>query len=258
MIDLFDLYKRFCSDVNTFQGGLFRPERDFEQNVNTISQDTWNEWTVQAEKTQEIDDGLAPFLKIINVIVASTRGNYGLALYPKDYGRYSAARILLHQESCLCDDGKDTYEDGYCSKKGIAETELQKQVKLEAYKDGIVEQQFYKVESSKWASLLTHEKKCPTLENPALTQFEGGFKVAPRQVSVVVLDYYIKPKYAKFAYTIAPGNLQVGSGDYIIYDQANSGKLEWPETMIPFFIDKLREVYSRFTRDGNLYQMSKK
>ncbi len=257
MIDLFDLYNRFCSDNNTFQGGFVRPERDFERKVNSLSQEIWNEWTALAEKTQEIDDNLAVFLKSVNVIISKSTGNFGIAIYPKDYGRYSVARTILHKDACLCDTSKDQYENGVCTKEGKTETEIEKQERIEKYKDGITEGLCTKVESSRWASMLDHKKKCPTIQDPGITQFEGGFKIAPRQVSVVVLDYYIKPKYAKFIFTIAAGNPQTGSGDYMVYDAAASGKLEWPETMIPFFLDKLREYYPRFTRNAQLFQMSK-
>lgn len=259
MIDLFDLYNRFCSDVNTFQGGFVRPQRDFERNVNSISQEIWEEWTNQAEKTQEINDNLSVYLKSVNVIVGPGAGNYGIAKYPKDsagniiYGRYSAARVLVHGEQCVCDEDSDIYENGACK----VETEIEKQERIEKYKDGITERRIDKIESSKWASYLEHKYKCPTFENPGLTQYDQGFKIAPRQVSVVVLDYFIQPKYAKFVYTTAPPNLQTGAGDYIIYDEAQSGKLEWPSTMIPFFLDKLRTMYARFTRDTGLFQMSK-
>lgn len=258
MIDLFDLYNRFCSDNNTFQGGFVRPERDFERLVNSISQDIWNEWTAQAEKTQEIDDNLSVFLKSINVIVTPSSGNYGIAQYPPTYGRYSVARVLFHNDKCLCDTSKDQYEEGVCKKTGVDETEIEKQERNDRYKSGIIEVLCTKVESSKWASMLEHKTKCPTLENPGITQIDKGFKVAPRTVSVIVLDYYIKPKYAKFIFTIAAGNPQTGAGDYLVYNALQSDKLEWPETMIPFFLDKLREAYSRYTRDAQLFQMSKK
>jgi len=258
MIDYFDLYNRFLADNNTFQGGTVRPERDFERWVNSISQDIWNEWTAQAEKTQEIDDNLAPFLKSVNVIVGAAAGNYGIAKYPPDYGRYSVARVLLHKEGCLCDTSKDQYEEGLCKKKGTEETELEKTERNDKYKDGITEALCTKIGSSKWASMLDHKKKCPTIEKPGITQIDKGFKVAPRQVSVIVLDYYIKPKYAKFVFSIAAGNPQTGAGDFLVYNATQSDKLEWPETMIPFFLDQLREIYSRYTRDGQLFQMSKK
>lgn len=257
MIDIFDLYNKFCADNNTFQGGFVRPERDFVNLVNTTQFDIWNDWTASAEKTQEINDGLAPFLISLNILVKPSTGNYGIAAYPKDknkeYGRYSVARVLSHKEECLCEDGKDIYDGGECK----PETEEEKKARNEKYKDGITEVLCTKVESSKWASLLEHKTKCPTFENPAVTQFNEGLKVAPRKVSVIVLDYYKKPTPAKFAYTLAPGNPQTGAGDYIVYDKNNSVQLEWSETMIPYFIKRLSDAYAKYTRDPQLAQMNK-
>lgn len=253
-IDLNDLWLRFCSDNNTFQGGMLRPARDYERLVNSISQDFWNEWTLQDEKTQEIIDNLSPFANTINIIVGSGDGNYGIAKYPKQYGRWRSARSLWHEQKCMCEQGSDVYENGECITN---ETELQKIQRIERYKDGIVETQITKVENSHWANCLAHKTKCPTVQDPKLTQYAGGFKVAPRQVSVIVLDFYVQPKYAKFAYTIAPGNPQTGAGDYIVYNQGASGKLEWPETMIPYFLKELQKKYAKFTRDATLFQMNK-
>lgn len=254
MIDPFVLWQRFCSDNNTFQGGLFRPARDYVENINAISLKAFADFTAQDEKDQQIDDWLAPFADTINIIVSQTAGNWGLAKYPKEYEAYKAARSLQHKDQCLCEEGHSTYKDGQCVDK---ETDIQKLERVERYKDGIYEATITKVESSKWGACLEHETKCPTFEDPKLTQFKDGFKVAPRQVSVIVLDFYKKPKDAIFAYTIAPGNPQTGAGDYLIYDKANSQSLEWPESMIPYFLDKLQKIYAKFTRDQILFQMSK-
>jgi len=254
MIDPFDLWKKVCSNNNTFQGGFFRPARDYIENLNSMSLEAFATFTGQDEKTQQIDDWLAPFANTINIIVTPTAGNWGLAKYPTEYEAWKAARSLQHKAQCLCEDGAPIYKDGVCVDK---ETEIQKLERVERYKDGIFEATVTKVESSKWSACLEHETKCPTFESPKVTQFKDGFKVAPRQVSVIVLDYYKKPKEAKFAYTIAPGNPQTGAGDYLIYDLPNSQPLEWPASMIPYFLDKLQKIYSKFTRDQLLFQMNK-
>lgn len=263
MIGVFTLWQRFCADNNVFQGGMFRPERDFEASINSISQEAFATFTAQDEKNQQIDDWLAPFANTVNIIVTSTSGNWGLAAYPTEtvngkkvsiYGAWKAARSLQHKDQCLCEEGHSIYKEGACVDK---ETDIQKLQRAERYKDGIVERPITKVESSHWGACLEHLTKCPTFENPKLTQFKDGFKVAPRQVSVIVLDYYKIPKKAKFAYTIATGNPQTGAGDYLIYDATNSVDLEWPESMIPYFLEKLQMIYAKFTRDPLLFQMSK-
>jgi len=260
-IDMNNLWKRFCADNNTFQGGMFRPERDFEANVNSISLEAFAEFTAQDEKNQQVDDWLAPFANTVNIITSPLSGNEVLAKYPKNnkgeliYGAYKSARSLQHKEQCLCDESNDVYQDGKCA--NAHDTDIERAKRLAAYKDGIVEVTINKVESSHWGACLTHETKCPTFKNPKLTQFKEGFKVAPRQVSVIVLDYYRNPVPAKFAYTIAPGNTQTGAGDYLIYNAAGSTPLEWPESMMPYFLDKLQQIYAKFTRDTPLFQMNK-
>lgn len=263
MIDPFDLWKKFCSDNNTFQGGFFRPDRDYQENLNAISLDAFATFTAMDEKAQQIEDWLAPFAKTVNIIVTPGAGNYGVAKYPaapnpNPYEAYKAARSLQYKDKCMCEDGAEIFSvdsEGKCAK--ATETEIQKQERVERYKAGIFEATITKVPSSKWSATLEHETKCPTFESPKITQFDEGFKVAPRSVSVMVLDYYKKPKAAKFAYTIAPGNPQTGAGDYLVYDLANSVPLEWPQSMIPYFLDKLQQIYAKFTRDPELFQMNK-
>lgn len=257
-IDMFDLWGKFCSGNNTFQGGMFRPERDFEKNVNAISLEAFVEFTAQDEKNQHIEDWLAPFANTANIIVTPSAGNWGLAKHPKEYEAWKAARSLQHKEQCMCEEGAEILSvdsEGQCAK--ATETEIQKLERVDRYKDGIFEATVTKVSSSKWSACLEHETKCPTFDSPKVTQFKDGFKVAPRKVSVIVLDYYKKPKAAKFAYTIATGNPQTGAGDYLIYNQLGSQSLEWPESMIPYFLDKLQQIYSKFTRDTPLFQMNK-
>lgn len=254
MIDMFALWKQFCSGNNTFQGGFFRPARDYQENVNAISQKAFATFTAMDEKTQQIDDFLAPFADTVNIIVTPMAGNEGLAKYPKDYEAWKAARSLQHGDQCMCEGDHKVFNDGECVTN---ETELQKFQRVERYKDGILERPITKVESSHWGSCLEHETKCPTFEKPKLTQYNKGFKVAPRQVSVIVLDYYKKPLDATFAYTIAPGNPQTGAGDYLIYDANASQKLEWPVSMTDYFLDELQKIYAKFTRDPILFQMAK-
>ena len=56
---------------------------------------------------------------------------------------------------------------------------------------------------------------------------------------------------------MSTGNPQTGAGDYLIYDADQSVKLEWPESMIPYFLDELQKIYAKFTRDPILFQMAK-
>lgn len=260
MIDLYiDLWPAFISMVNNYQGGWFRPQSDFEKQVNKISLEIWKDYTEQADKTQNIVDELSVFLKSTNMIVEPTKNGFGLIKYPKDYGRYSSVRIIVYNDETIPDSSLDICGcDGEIKKCGANETEQEKSDREEAYKNGITEKSLYKIANSRWGSILDHRTKKPTLSNPAITQYEGGFKVAPRNLSVVILDYYIEPKYAIFVYTVSAGNTITGQGDSIVYNQQLSGKLEWNKTMIPEFVDRLCKVYGIYTRDPLIIQAIQK
>src|SRR5438105_5880762 len=219
MIDLFDLYKSFKSYVNTFQGGWFRPQTDFQQACNDTSNELWEMWTRQAEKSQEIVDNLAPFLKSKNILVKPKYTYYGTFAPPAEYGRYASARIIVHGSACLpCKD----VDNGDCEELVLKEKEAVEQ----KYYESICERQIDKIDDQRWGAVCEHLTKQPTLLNPKITQIDGGFKVSPRNVSVVVLDFYVRPKVSTFRYTIAPGNIQTGAGDEIIYNKNLSEPLE--------------------------------
>lgn len=251
-IPVIDVWKSFGSYVNTYQGGWFRPQTDFESALNDIQYEVWERWTKMADKSQEVTDNLRNFLISENVNVKAEKGNYGTFIVPKEYARYSSARIIT--------DGTITIEadlaDQECEHTISEQIETEEELKTEtekAYRN-MVERKLTKVDNNKWSAALEHETKGPSLKNPLTTQINGGFKVAPREISVVVLDYYIKPPKAVFAYTKVPGNPQTGAGDQIIYDSVKSKPLMWPATMINEFVISLGERYSLFTRDQFMAQ----
>lgn len=250
MISLFDLYNSFQSYVNTFQGGWFRPQTDFERACNDISNDLWEMWTRQAEKSQEYNDNLSPFLKSTNILVKAQNTYYGTFSPPDDYGRFASARIIVAGSTCL--PAKEVNE-GKCEGFSLEEEKTQK---LEDYYSKIKERLMEKIDNQRWGSVCEHRTKSPSLLNPKITQIEGKFKVAPRSVTVVVLDYYIRPKRAVFGYVVAPGNVQTGAGDQLIYQQNLSTPLEWPSTVVNEFLVRLGERYGFFTRDQFMAQMS--
>lgn len=250
MIDLFSLYQDFQSLVNTWQGGHFRPNTDFERAVNNISLELWEMWTREAEKSQEIKDNLIPFFKSANVITAKEKFD-ALVKYPDDYERFASARIMLVGENC-CVPCKEI-NDGKCSNGNFKTPEEL----AEDYYNSVVEKDVDMIDNQRWPSVLKHKTKCPTFENPKITQINGSIKVAPRDVSVVVLNYYVKPVYATFKYKTAPGNVQTGAGDQIIYDPPpTSTPLQWSETVKNEFLWRLGERFGLFTKDQFMSQFS--
>lgn len=247
MIDPFSLWLDLQGAVNTSLNGWFRPETDFIKAVNVVSLNLWQKKTGEAEKSQEIKDALAPFLKSKNIAVSSAGGYYGVAKKPAGYGRFASARLVVHKDLTL---PSKEVEEGKCD--GFKD---QEQITDEYY-DNIKEVKVQMIDNQRWSAYCEHLTKGPTLEKPGITQINDYFRVAPRKVSVVVIDYYVEPKPATFKYTLTPGNVQTGSGDMVIYNAATSDKLEWPEQVRPEFLDELKSYYIQFTRDQNFSVIS--
>lgn len=243
MLSLFTIWQSFQSFANTFQGSWYRPNTDFQPAVNDISKKKWEDWTGQAEKSQEIRDHLQPFLKPKNLIVKSANSAFGLIETPSDYGRFSSARIIINGEKCIpCAE----VNGGKC--EGSTGFETQEEV-IDEYFDKIEESVVELIDNQRWAACMKHLTKKPTLAKPKMTEYDKGWRVAPRKISVIVLDYYTKPKEGTFKYTIAPADTNTGAGDYLVYDSANSTPLEWPETVLNEFVMELGVRFGLFTRD---------
>lgn len=240
-IDPFYLYSSFKSYVNTSQNGWFRPQTDFIQAANDISNELWETETKKAEKSQESRDNLIFYLKSKNIIVKSEKSSFGKFIPPPDYGRFASARLIVAggKKTVPAKDVEDGKCDGWKSDEELAED----------YYNSVKEVSIENVDNQRWSSVTEHLTKGPTLQNPKLTQIDEGFKLSPRQVSVVVLDYYVRPTNAIFAYTKTPGNVQTGAGDQIVYDKSKSKPLQWPTTMINEFVIRLGIRYGLFTRE---------
>jgi hypothetical protein len=249
MIDPFETYEDFSSAVNTFQGGHFRLNRDFIRALNNISDEIWEEEAGQSEKTQTLSDHLTPFLQTVNAVVKTLNKTEDYFEFPKDYGRVCSARVLLSKET----------------QKGVKENGvrmLQDGKILEASEDDEVAQEYEtftatKVDISRWNGAIKDAVKGPKMNTPIYSQFKQGFRVAPKNVGTIVIDFYTKPKPAILEYDIAPGNPQTGAGDYVIYNKLESQPLEWPSTMKNEFVMRLGERYGVFTRDQFLAAVTK-
>lgn len=245
-IDVFYLWTSFNGLVNSFQGGFYPPITVFMPAVNAISNEIWQEWTPQAENDQKIQEDLKPFLRTKNCVVVNENSNYGFFQNPVDYGYYSDSRLIVHE-------GKICGQSGVsCSR--AASDEQSEFEEVERYRDGVEEVNVQSISSSKWAACLSSVTKKPTLQKPKITQMSIQFKVAPRNIPVVVLDYYVNPTDAVFAYTTTTPNVQTGSGDQIVYNQSQSTPLQWSPTLINEFLWRLAERFGITTKDQFLTQ----
>lgn len=249
MIDSFELYNDFRTWVNTQQGGFFSPQSIFIKVANIASLKLWNKWTAVAEKSQEIKDNLFPFLIGQNIIVDKRNSFYGIFSPPADYGRFATAKILVAEGDKTVPD--KNVNDGKCI-NGQFDTEQL----AEDYYNSVIESEVQMIDNQRWSACLEHLTKFPTYAKPKMTQVNSSFKVAPRDVGVIVLNYYKKPKEATFIYTQAPGSLNTGAGGQIIYNQSASEPFEWPSTVKNDLLDIIKDVYIGYTRDGGFEQIN--
>lgn len=247
----FELWLDFKSWVNTQQGGFMPPQSVFIRAANIASMELWKKWTRMAEKSQEIKDNLFPFLVSKNIITTKSNSFYGTFEPPKNYGRYATAKILLTKKNETVPSIE--IDKGKCckgQKVNVKFVPITDGSEKEDYFNNTTESDVDIVDNQKWSAMLKHLTKKPTFEKPKMTQLNGVFKVAPRDVSVVVLNYYIEPVDAVFGYKPNPGNVQTGSGGAIVYDKNTSVNFQWTKQAKPDLLEMLKEVYIGFTRDG--------
>lgn len=242
-LSIYSLWQSFTTTVNTFQGGWYRPQTDYQQKVNDIQMLLWVELTNESERSQEARDNLIFFLKSLNIISKPAKGNYASVTPPKDYGRFASMNITVSGEKTYPSPDVDS---GKCEGWIDDEGELEK---TEKYYNSLQNADVQMIDNQRWSACLQHVTKKPTLSKPKVTEINEQFQVSPRGVSVVTLNYYVRPTPAVFGYTLAPGNRQTGAGSQIIFDQKKSVDLDWPVTIKNEFIVRLGEAYGLFTRD---------
>lgn len=256
-ISPFELWQDFKAWVNTQQGGFMPPQSIFIRDANIASLELWKMWTRQAEKSQEIKDNLLPFLVSKNIITTQSNSFYATFVPPANYGRYATAKILLTDEDkTIPSIGIDKGKCCQGKKINVPFKPYTDSNSKENYFDNTKESEIQIVDNQKWSAMLNHLTKFPTFEKPKMTQLNNGFKVAPREVSVVVLDYYTEPTDAVFGYKSVAGNVLTGSGGAIVYDPTTSKNFQWGRQVKPDLLKMLKDMYTIFTRDGQLAQIN--
>lgn len=252
LMDLFDLYRKLISLVNSAQGGFIRPQSNFQDWVNAINTELFRDMFSEFEKMQQLSDEYKkPFLRTVNAVVVSVPGAaYDTFLYPADYEYFSSARIMSRKDNgkiCArsgCDFIKDTDKDGRAVTYRWNDPDLQA-LRAKAEQAELAELPVQLVDNQVWASVLEHETKGPTMARPYINQFEGGFRIAPAGIGIIVLDYLRTPRSAIFAFT-------PGTGDTVIYDKPNSQQLEWTGIVENEFLSRMAMKYAIYTRNEDV------
>lgn len=249
-VDIFDLWQKIMSIVNVQQGGQIRPQTDFQNWLNAINKELFHEKCAKFGLNQQNADELAPFLKSVNVVVTQQPGRpYDLVQFPADYTYFANMKIIRQKDEfiCGCQEQLPIIDgDGNC--KQFVDPDY---AALAAKYAGnnMVEKIVYLIDNQRWERALTHYTKGPSFDAPMVTQFDGGFKIAPKGISIVVLDYFRLPVDALFAYT-------VGDGDTVVYDAGASTQLEWTNAIQNEFLVRLEKYYGLAVQDQTILQVA--
>lgn len=237
------------------QGAYISPPM-FVSMANDISKELMQEKFAKWQESQKLTDDMYNLLKTVNLTIPQLPGKpYDLATVPADFAHFSSARIIYNTErfkgcvtkeykcvdgktGCECESTECTADNKYIDPDLV---ELEKMERDEHLAEAMVKI----IDNQRWAAKLTHKTKKPTWNSPAVTMIGGDMKVAPKNVGVLLLDYFVIPQDSVFAYT-------VGANDEIIYDAANSVSLPWPVTLKPEFLARLMKKYGVAIGDKNM------
>ena len=216
---------------------------------NETSLALFKKFAAQYETNQQMTDLLAPFIKQVNAPVVIIPGeSVGKVSYPADYEYYVNAAILrtLTEYTCMGDknlpvidgNGKSRpYTDPYFA--GLAQAFAGANT---------TERQIQLVDSSRWSSCLGHYTKGPTWDNPKMTQYNGGFIVGPKGITIIKLKYLSTPTQSVFNYTIS-------EQDIFLYTSSTSVQLQWSDQVQPWFLAMLVIKYGLYIDDATILQM---
>lgn len=248
VINIFTLWQRLMTECNVQQGGQIRPVQDFTNWLNAVSDELFREKIASAALNQLLDDDLSPFLKSANVPVTTLTGQpFDLAILPTDYSNFANMKILRQKDSDKCCLKEDTdIIDGTGKSKMYDDPDFA-QMRANFAGANLVETLVQLIDTQNWTACMGHDTKGPTYDNPKATLYNLGFKVAPKGMQIVVLDYYTTPVAAVFGYTI-------GTGDIVVYDVATSTQLQWASTLENEFLTRLKKKYALAVGDMQLYQ----
>lgn len=224
-IDIWQLWLALKSNTNTKQGGHLRL-RDFNSWVEQASLEIFKESIEQWQKTQFITDDIRTFLVSTTTTTKKTTKNYRLLEYPKDYAFFSSARIFMEGEEVV-----------KCPELGGEEPP-------ESILADLCEVGVTYVDNARWGNVCNHKIIPPSISKSRvfITQFDEGFKVAPKEVGYITIDYFRYPKKAelKFLASALPDQE---------YDSANTNQMEWNDTVQNKFLARLEVFYSKFIRE---------
>lgn len=238
-INNFDTWIALQQLVNVQQNGQIPPSV-FMSWYNDVS-DWYMKYLVDKYQTNQVlSDLLSPYIQVVNVLVSQqTSDNWGIAIYPSNYQYFLTAAILRQKEEkkCLI---KEEYPiiDSAGKTRKYTDPDLAQMI-VNYTTMNVEERQLQLIDTQRWASCLNHITKGPTFDAPKMTQFQGGFRVAPKGINNLLLTYVDTPVRSVLDYTIS-------ADDIAIYNDAGSTQLKWSNQVSPVFLAKLVSKYASY------------
>jgi hypothetical protein len=248
VINNYDTYIALLNKVNVQQNGEIGPAR-FNGWYNETSLTLFKKFGALYDINQQIEDLLAPFIKEVNVIIAPQTGqSWGLAVRPTDF-EYLVNAALIRQKTentCFGNDALPIIDQNGKSHPFVDPTFAG--IIQNFAGANTVERLITKIDAQRWSSCLDHPSKGPTFDNPKMTQYNNGFKVAPKGITVIILKYLSTPISSVF-------NGSISDADIFIYNPATSQQLQWSQQVQPWFLAMLVTKYGLYINDTNIVQM---
>lgn len=235
--------------VNVQQNGQIPPSV-FNTWYNEVSIGLFKKYVEEFQLNQTMDDLLSPFQTFVNQLILPVTGqNWGLAKYPPNYEYFANASLLRQKEEDICFCNSDfPIIDGSGQSKKYTDPDFA-QMKINFAGANVEERQINLIDVSRWPSCLNHHTKGPTWKDPKMTQYAGGFRVAPKGITSIVLSYFTTPIESVFNYTIS-------SDDIAIYNPTTSIQLQWSEQVLPLFLVELQKKYAAYVGSPEMFQMT--
>jgi len=244
-IPVCQLWEDFKSRENTWQGGHVRPA-SFVSWLHEVQIEMQNELIKSLGNNQTVTDNLRSHSKSVQIPVKQFITG-GVIPYPKDYRRILSLRYFTKKQNgtgYMCSDLPLMDKEGNC--KPLTEEEKAEAKNTEELCENSIEI----VDNQRWGSICEHELIGPSMEFPYATQLDSGFKILPKKIGYVVLDYIAIPERPVFKFS--------RDARHNITCLPASTSIKWGEEMIPEIMARLKIRYSAFTRNDGGYNQGQK
>lgn len=247
-INVYQTWQQLLQVVNVQQNGQI-PPTVFLGWYNETSLWLFKRLAEEYQLSQIMSDLLSPYAKYVNVMTTTASGqNFSIAPYPADYEYFLSAAILRQAEEDTCFCNKDyPLINGNGQSVPYTDPDIA-QMKVNFAGANVEERQINLIDTQRWASCLNHYTKKPIWDNPKMTQFQGGFKVAPKGITSLLLYYLQTPTQAIFNYTVS-------SQDILIYQPVGSTQLQWSVQVLNIFLGNLVIKYGLYIDDPTIVKM---